>query len=224
MFFSPSPCKGAGGFVKLQSSMNDSIPTAALAAVDAPPLAKSEQNLVWLDCEMSGLDPERERLLEIAIVITGPDLTPRVESPVLVIHQSGALLDAMDAWNKGTHGKSGLIEKVRASTLTEAEAEEQLIDFMRRYVPKGASPMCGNTIGQDRRFLVKYMPRLEGWFHYRSIDVSTLKELARRWRPEVFAAFKKQQAHTALADVHESIDELAHYRTHFLRMPLADPA
>ena len=192
---------------------------AAEAPPAAPTLAKSDQNLIWLDCEMSGLDPERERLLEIAIVITGPDLTPRIESPVLVIHQSDALLSSMDAWNTGTHGRSGLTEKVRASRLSEAEAEAQLLAFIARYVPKNASPMCGNTIGQDRRFLVRYMPRLEAWFHYRSIDVSTLKELARRWRPEVVNAFKKQQAHTALADVHESIDELAHYRAHFLQMP-----
>ena len=182
-----------------------------------PALPKSDQNLVWLDCEMTGLDPEKERIIEIAVVVTGPQLQPRVEGPVLVIHQSNAVLDAMDAWNKGTHGRSGLIDRVKASTTTEAEAEQQLIDFLSRHVPKGASPMCGNTIGQDRRFLVKYMPRLEAFFHYRSIDVSTLKELARRWRPEVVSAFSKQQAHTALADVHESIDELAHYREHFIR-------
>ena len=186
---------------------------------DAPPaLRKSDQNLVWLDCEMTGLDPEKERIIEIAVVVTGPQLTPRVEGPVLVIHQSDALLDAMDAWNKGTHGRSGLIDKVKASATTEAQAEAQLIDFLSRYVSKGASPMCGNTIGQDRRFLVKYMPRLEAFFHYRSIDVSTLKELARRWRPEVVEAFNKRQAHTALADVHESIDELAHYRERFIRL------
>ncbi len=182
-----------------------------------PELAKSDQNLVWIDCEMSGLDPDKERLLEVAVVITGPQLTPRVEGPVLVIHQTDAVLDAMDNWNKGTHGKSGLIDKVRASTLSEADAEQQLLDFIKRYVPKSGSPMCGNTIGQDRRFLVKYMPKLEGYFHYRNLDVSTLKELAKRWRPEVYAAFKKQQRHTALADVHESIDELEHYRHHFLR-------
>jgi oligoribonuclease len=133
------------------------------------------------------------------------------------VHQSDAVLNAMDAWNKGTHGKSGLIDKVKASTLNEAEAEQQIIDFIKTYVSKGASPLCGNTIGQDRRFLVKYMPKLESWLHYRNLDVSTLKELARRWRPEVFAAFKKRLAHTALADVHESIDELIHYRTHFLK-------
>jgi oligoribonuclease len=179
-------------------------------------LAKSDLNLVWIDCEMTGLDPDRERLIEIAVVITGPDLTPRIEGPVLVIHQPDEILNAMDAWNKGTHGRSGLIEKVKASTLTEAQAEVELLAFIQRYVPKASSPLCGNTISQDRRFLVKYMPRLEAWLHYRNLDVSTLKELARRWKPEVYAAFKKQQKHTALADVQESIDELVHYRQHFL--------
>jgi len=197
------------------------IPTAATEPSADPAteevLAKNDQNLVWLDCEMSGLDPERERLLEIAVVVTGPHLTPRVDGPVLVIHQADAVLDAMDAWNKGTHGRSGLIDRVKASTCTEAQAEEQILEFIRRYVSKGGSPMCGNSIGQDRRFLVKYMPRLEAYFHYRNLDVSTLKELSRRWRPEVYAAFKKQQKHTALADVHESIDELEHYRRHLLR-------
>ena len=190
----------------------------ALTPVAAPTLAKSDQNLIWLDCEMTGLDPEKERIIEIAVIVTGPQLTPRVEGPVLVIHQPDNVLDAMDAWNKGTHGRSGLIDKVRASRLTEEQASEQLLAFLARYVPKGSSPMCGNTIGQDRRFLVKYMPRLEAFFHYRSVDVSTLKELARRWRPELVDAFKKQQSHTALADVHESIDELAHYRAHFIRL------
>lgn len=187
--------------------------------LDTPPtLSKSDQNLVWLDCEMSGLDPDKERLLEIAIVITGPQLTPRIEGPVLVIHQSDALLASMDAWNKGTHGKSGLIDKVKASTVSEEEAQTVLIAFIQKYVSKAASPMCGNTIGQDRRFLLKYMPKLEAWFHYRNLDVSTLKELSKRWKPEVYASFKKQQKHTALADVHESIDELEHYRTHFLKL------
>jgi oligoribonuclease len=189
-------------------------PTATTPAV----LQKSDLNLVWLDCEMTGLDPERERIIEIAVVVTGPNLEPRIEGPVIVVHQSDAQLDLMDAWNKGTHGKSGLIDKVRASTVTEAEAEQELLEFVARYVPKQSTPMCGNSIGQDRRFLVKYMPKLEAWFHYRNLDVSTLKELARRWRPEVHASFKKRQLHTALADVHESIDELAHYREHFLRM------
>ena len=188
------------------------------APSDVTDLAKNDNNLVWLDCEMSGLDPERERLLEIAIVVTGPNLTPRIEGPVVVVHQSDALLAGMDAWNKGTHGKSGLIDKVKASVVTEAQAEELLIDFMKKYVSKGVAPMCGNTIGQDRRFLLKYMPRFEAWFHYRNLDVSTLKELSKRWKPEVYNSFIKQQSHTALADVHESIDELAHYREHFLKL------
>ena len=184
-------------------------------------LAKSDQNLIWLDCEMTGLDPEADRLLEIAVIATGPGLEPRVEGPVLVIHQSPEQLDRMDSWNKGTHGRSGLIDKVKASFITEAQAEQQILEFVGQYAPKAAVPMCGNSIGQDRRFLVKYMPRLEAFFHYRNIDVSTLKELARRWRPDVYNSFKKQQKHTALADVHESIDELAHYRAHFLRLESA---
>ena len=167
---------------------------------------------------MTGLDPERERIIEIAVVVTGPHLEPRVEGPVLVIYQSDELLDKMDAWNKGTHGKSGLIDKVKASTVSEEDAQTQLIEFLSRYVPKNGSPMCGNSIGQDRRFLVKYMPKLEAFFHYRNLDVSTLKELSKRWRPVVYSAFKKQQRHTALADVTESIDELEHYRKHFLKL------
>lgn len=182
------------------------------------PLPKSDLNLVWLDCEMTGLDPEKERIIEIAVIVTGPQLEPRVEGPVLVIHQSDELLDKMDAWNKGTHGRSGLIDKVKAATLTEAEAEAQLIAFLSRYVPKGVVPMCGNSIGQDRRFLARYMPKLEAFFHYRNVDVSTFKELAKRWRPEVYSGFKKAQKHTALADVSESIDELKHYREHFLKL------
>ena len=191
--------------------------------LETSPLKKSDLNLVWLDCEMTGLDPEKERIIEIAVVVTGPHLEPRVEGPVLVIRQDDAVLNAMDAWNKGTHGKSGLIDKVKASTTTEAEAEAQLLAFLAQYVPKGVSPLCGNSIGQDRRFLVKYMPKLDAFFHYRNVDVSTFKELARRWRPEVYSAFKKAQKHTALADVHESIDELAHYREHFIRL-MADVA
>ena len=167
---------------------------------------------------MSGLDPERERLLEVAIVITGPNLTPRVEGPVLIIRQSDELLAGMDAWNQGTHKRSGLIDKVKSSTLTEAQAEEILLNFIKQYVPKSSSPCCGNTISQDRRFLVKYMPRLDAWFHYRNLDVSTLKELAKRWKPAVYSAFKKKQLHTALADVHESIDELQHYKETFLNL------
>ena len=191
---------------------------ASSTLLTAPPLAKSDQNLIWLDCEMTGLAPESDRIIEIAVIVTGPRLECRTEGPVLVIHQSNEQLDKMDAWNKGTHGKTGLIDKVKASALLEADAEVQLIDFLSQYVPKNASPMCGNSIGQDRRFLAKYMPKLEAFFHYRNLDVSTLKELSKRWRPEVYGAFKKQQRHTALADVHESIDELEHYREHFLKL------
>jgi oligoribonuclease len=186
-------------------------------AVQTVLLAKSDLNLIWLDCEMTGLDPDTERVIEIAVVITGPNLEPRIEGPVLVIHQSDALLGKMDKWNKSTHGKSGLIDKVKTSTVSEADAEAEILAFLKKYVPKATSPLCGNTISQDRRFLVKYMPKLDAFFHYRNIDVSTFKELAKRWKPDVYKAFKKHQKHTALADVHESIDELVHYRTHFLK-------
>jgi oligoribonuclease len=189
-----------------------------MAESNTQTLSKSDKNLVWLDCEMTGLDPEVERIIEIAVIVTGPQLECRIEGPVLVIHQSDAQLDKMDAWNKGTHGKSGLIAKVKASTTTEEQAQDELIAFLKQYVPANGSPMCGNSIGQDRRFLVKYMPKLEAFFHYRNLDVSTLKELSKRWRPEVYASFKKAQRHTALADVHESIDELEHYRKHFLKL------
>ncbi len=188
----------------------------------ASSLKKSDQNLVWIDCEMTGLDPDRDRLLEVAVVVTSPDLRVRVEGPVVVIHQSNEQLELMDAWNKGTHGKSGLIDKVRASSVTDTHAEQTLLTFLAQWVPKNTSPMCGNSIGQDRRFLVRYMPDLEAFFHYRNLDVSTLKELAKRWNPKVYSAFKKQQQHTALADVYESIDELAHYRDHFLKLPEVD--
>lgn len=185
-----------------------------------PVLAKSDLNLVWLDCEMTGLKPETDRVIEIAVVVTNSDLSIRIEGPVFAIHQSDELLNGMDAWNKGTHGRSGLIERVKASEVTEAQAERELIAFLTRYVPKGKVPMCGNSIGQDRRFLVNYMPKLEAFFHYRNVDVSTFKELARRWKPAVCASFKKAQRHTALADAHESIDELIHYRAHFLALEL----
>jgi oligoribonuclease len=193
-------------------------PTADTPAQTPATLARSDQNLVWLDCEMTGLDPERDRIIEIAVVITGPNLEPRIEGPVIAVHQTDAQLDLMDTWNKNTHGKSGLTDKVKASTVGEAEAEQQVLDFIAKYVPRNGSPMCGNSISQDRRFLVKYMPKLEAYFHYRNLDVSTLKELAKRWKPEVYSSFKKRQLHTALADVHESIDELAHYREHFLKL------
>ena len=179
-------------------------------------LASSDQNLVWIDLEMTGLYPDRDRIIEIAVVVTDPQLGKRVEGPVFAVHQSDAALDAMDAWNKGTHGRSGLIDRVKASTVNEEQAQEQVIAFLKRYVPKNTSPMCGNSICQDRRFLANTMPKLEEYFHYRNLDVSTLKELAKRWKPEILAGFKKAQAHTALADIHESIDELTYYREHLL--------
>ncbi|MDP1788944.1 oligoribonuclease [Methylibium sp.] len=187
-------------------------------ATASSPLAKSEQNLIWIDLEMTGLDPLNDRIIEIAVVVTDPGLTVRIEGPVFAVHQSDAVLDAMDAWNKGTHGRSGLIDRVKASTVDEAAAERQVIEFLKAYVPAGKSPMSGNSICQDRRFLAKDMPALETFFHYRNLDVSTLKELARRWKPTILDGFKKAQAHTALADIHESIDELAYYREHFLAL------
>jgi oligoribonuclease len=179
-------------------------------------LSKSEENLVWIDLEMTGLMPDTDRIIEIAVIVTDPQISVRVEGPVFAIHQSDAVLDAMDAWNKGTHGRSGLTERVRASTVDEAQAEAAVIAWLEQYVPKNASPMCGNSICQDRRFLARTMPALEAFFHYRNLDVSTIKELARRWKPELLGGFKKAQAHTALADIHESIDELAYYRQHWL--------
>lgn len=181
-------------------------------------LKSDDHNLVWIDMEMTGLSPERDRIIEIAVVVTDPQLRQRIEGPVLAVHQSNETLAAMDAWNTGTHGRSGLTERVKASRIDEADAERQVIEFLRVFVGKGKSPMCGNSICQDRRFLAATMPTLEAFFHYRNLDVSTLKELARRWRPELMAGFKKAQAHTALADIHESIDELAYYREHFLKV------
>jgi oligoribonuclease len=179
-------------------------------------LSSSDQNLIWIDLEMTGLDPMRDRIIEMAVIVTDPHLRHRVAGPVIAVHQSDAVLDGMDAWNKGTHGKSGLIDRVKASTIDEAQAEATVIAFLKQYAPKNASPMCGNSICQDRRFLAKDMPALESFFHYRNLDVSTLKELARRWKPEILAGFKKAQAHTALADIHESIDELIYYRQNLL--------
>ncbi|CAN5219871.1 oligoribonuclease [soil metagenome] len=185
---------------------------------DSPALASSDQNLIWIDLEMTGLEPDTDRIIEIAVVVTDPLLATRIEGPVFAIHQSDAALDAMDAWNKGTHGRSGLIDRVKASAIDEAGAEAQVIEFLKRYVPKGKSPMCGNSICQDRRFMARTMPKLEAFFHYRNLDVSTLKELAKRWKPDILKGFKKAQAHTALADIQESIDELAYYREHFLQL------
>ncbi|CAM5344890.1 oligoribonuclease [Eoetvoesiella caeni] len=181
-------------------------------------MAVNDQRLVWLDLEMTGLDPEKERIIEAAIVVTEADLTFVAEGPVMVIHQSDELLDAMDKWNTSTHGKSGLTDKVKASTITEAQAEEELLAFLAQHLPSGKSPLCGNTVGQDRRFLVKYMPRLEAFFHYRNLDVSTLKELSLRWKPEVYKSFVKKSRHEALADIYESIEELKHYREHFIKL------
>ena len=181
-------------------------------------LATNQDNLIWLDMEMSGLLPDSDRILELAAVVTDAHLNVIAESPVLVIHQSDAVLDGMDAWNKGTHGRSGLIDKVKASTLDEETATDAMIAFLKEHVPAGKSPMCGNSICQDRRFMARYMPRLEAFFHYRNLDVSVFKELSRRWRPDIYAGFKKASRHEALADIYESIDELKYYREHFLNM------
>ena len=186
--------------------------------MSAAVLASNDHNLIWIDLEMTGLAPDTDRIIEIAVVVTDAKLEQRVEGPVCAIHQSDAALDAMDNWNKSTHGKSGLIDRVKASTVDEAEAEARVLEFVQRYAPKGKSPMCGNSICQDRRFLVRAMPKLEAWFHYRNLDVSTLKELAKRWKPSIVPGFKKVQAHTALADIHESIDELLYYREHLLAL------
>jgi oligoribonuclease len=178
----------------------------------------NEFNLVWLDMEMTGLDPDNDRIIEVAVVVTDPQLNVIAEGPVFAIHQSDETLDKMDNWNKGTHGRSGLIDRVKASTVSEAQAEEELIAFLKKYVPAGKSPMCGNSICQDRRFMARGMPKLEAFFHYRNLDVSTLKELCRRWKPELASGFKKHQKHTALADIIESIEELRYYREHFIKL------
>ena len=178
----------------------------------------NEFNLVWVDMEMTGLDPDNDRIIEVAVIVTDPELNVIAEGPVFAIHQSDETLDKMDNWNKGTHGRSGLIDRVRASTVTEAQAELELIAFLKKYVPANKSPMCGNSICQDRRFMARGMPKLEAFFHYRNLDVSTLKELCRRWKPELASGFKKHQKHTALADIVESIEELRYYREHFIKV------
>jgi oligoribonuclease len=180
-------------------------------------MAQDKTPLVWIDMEMSGLVPDRDRILEVAMIVTDPDLNTLVEAPVMVIHQADAVLDAMDSWNKSTHGKSGLVEKVKASTLTEGEAESALIAVLKPLVAAGTAPLAGNTVHQDRRFMARYMPALDAYLHYRIVDVSTLKELAKRWRPEAMAGFTKEGKHEALADVYDSIAELRHYRNTFLR-------
>jgi oligoribonuclease len=169
-------------------------------------------NLIWIDLEMTGLQPDADRIIEMALLVTDSELRIVAESPVWVVHQPDEVLDAMDAWNKGTHAKTGLIDKVKASRLAEAQAEAQALEFLAQHVPTGVSPMCGNSICQDRRFLARWMPQLEGYFHYRNLDVSTLKELVRRWKPEAARGFSKEGKHEALADILESIEELKYYR------------
>lgn len=181
-------------------------------------MAQDANYLVWLDMEMTGLEPERERIIELAMIVTDNNLVTIAESPVWVVHQSDAQLDAMDDWNKKTHGNSGLIARVKASTLDDAAVETAALAFMKEHVPERSSPMCGNSIGQDRRFMVRYMPQLEAWFHYRNLDVSTLKELCKRWKPEVAKGVVKKGAHTAMADIIESIEELKYYRDNFIRL------
>jgi len=192
--------------------MSQATPTEA--ATPRP----NEFNLVWIDMEMTGLDPDNDRIIEVAAVVTDANLNVLAEGPVIAVHQSDATLDKMDAWNKGTHGRSGLIDRVKASAVDEAQAEEQLIAFLKQWVPANKSPMCGNSICQDRRFMARGMPKLEAFFHYRNLDVSTLKELCRRWKPELASGFKKAQKHTALADIIESIEELRYYREHFIKL------
>jgi oligoribonuclease len=177
----------------------------------------SELNLIWVDMEMSGLNPDSDRVLEVAIVVTDAELDVIAEAPVQIVRQPDPVLAGMDSWNTATHSRSGLTDKVRSSTIDEEVASDRLLDFLSPLVPRGKSPMCGNSICQDRRFMARWMPRLESYFHYRNLDVSTLKELARRWQPDVYRAFEKKSRHEALADIYESIDELRHYRAHFLR-------
>ena len=180
-------------------------------------MAKNENNLIWIDLEMTGLDPVQDRIIEIATLVTDANLNILAEGPVLAIHQSDEQLGLMDAWNVRTHTASGLVERVKASPFNDYDAELQTIAFLELWVPVGTSPICGNSVGQDRRFLFRYMPELEAYFHYRYLDVSTLKELARRWKPEILPGFKKQNTHKALDDIRESVAELAYYREHFIQ-------
>lgn len=180
-------------------------------------MTQDNNNLIWIDMEMSGLIPESDRIIEVALVMTDSQLNVVAEAPVLVVSQPEAVLDAMDSWNKSTHAKSGLIEKVKASRLTEAEVESRMVTFLQAHIPSGISPMCGNSICQDRRFLARWMPQLEGYFHYRNLDVSSLKELVKRWKPEIAAGLTKQCKHEALADIYDSIAEMKYYREHFIK-------
>ncbi len=175
-------------------------------------MSQDQRNLIWVDLEMTGLDPQRDQIIEIATLITDAELNVLAEGPVLAIHQTDEIIDAMDEWNTAHHGQSGLIQRVKESTLTEADAVKQTIAFLKTYVGKGVSPMCGNSICQDRRFMVRCMPELEAYFHYRNLDVSTLKELANRWYPEIVKGFNKQSTHQALDDIRESLEELRFYR------------
>jgi oligoribonuclease len=181
-------------------------------------MAQESGNLIWIDMEMSGLSPENDRVLEVAIVVTDSQLNVVAEGPVKVVHQPDDVFERMDSWNKSTHKKSGLIDRARAATQNEAEVEAELIAFLAQYSPASASPMCGNSICQDRRFLARHMPKLEAFFHYRNLDVSTLKELAKRWKPGIMAGFAKHGKHEALADIHESIEELKYYKEKFLNL------
>lgn len=181
-------------------------------------MAQDSNNLIWIDMEMTGLSPDTDRIIEVALVITDAQLNVLAEAPVLVVSQPDSVLDGMDKWNQSTHSKSGLIDKVKASTLSEAEVEAQMLAFLQEYVPAGVSPMCGNSICQDRRFLARSMPQLEAYFHYRNLDVSTLKELAKRWKPDIMAGFNKQGKHEALADIYDSLEELKYYRTHMFAL------
>jgi oligoribonuclease len=180
-------------------------------------MPQDANHLIWIDMEMTGLNPDTDRIIEVALVVTDGNLDVVAEAPVWVVRQDDAVLDGMDAWNKGTHGKSGLIDKVKASALTDAGVQETALAFLREHVPPRVSPMCGNSICQDRRFLARWMPELENWFHYRNLDVSTLKELCRRWKPELMKGIPKEGRHEALADVYESIEELKYYRANFIR-------
>ncbi len=181
-------------------------------------MTQNAENLIWIDLEMTGLDPDNDLIIEIATVVTDKYLNVLATGPVLAVHQNDAALAAMDDWNQEHHGKSGLIERVKASPINDAQAEQQTIEFLKQWVPAATSPMCGNSIGQDRRFLYRRMRKLEEFFHYRNLDVSTLKELAARWAPEVKESFKKKETHEALQDVIESIEELKHYREHFIKI------
>jgi oligoribonuclease len=205
----------------LYARMNRAVDKTSriLRQFNSSPIAMPQDanHLIWIDMEMTGLNPDTDRIIEVALVVTDGNLDVVAEAPVWVVHQDDAVLDGMDSWNKGTHGKSGLIDKVKASALTDGSVQEAALAFVREHVPSRVSPMCGNSICQDRRFLARWMPELENWFHYRNLDVSTLKELCRRWKPELMKGIPKEGRHEALADVYESIEELKYYRGNFIR-------